>query len=419
MALNDMVRRGAVRGAQRIVLHGPEGIGKTTFAAGAPGPIFMGTEDGFGYLDVARLPSPRTWPELLGYVEQLTKEPHDFRTVVIDTLDHLERLVWEYVRSEYRKKTIEEVGGGFGKGYTYAAEEFGRLADALDTLRDRRKMHVIALTHSHVKTFNNPDGTNYDRYELRMQKLAAALWKEWPDVLLFANWDVKVATSEWREDKALLAKGKAADAGKRRIYTTRAPSHDAKNRWTLPEELDLSWGAFAKAMKFDEIEGRLTKPAPGKSEAKPTAKADSKPEPAFDFAAAAAELGYRPEAIDAYLISKQAKPATLGTADYQRNVLERLQKPEAAHNFAEWLIASAASATPAYDGSLEGFGVAAARLSLQLDGPTGLRAYCAAQGKPTIEQHTGSGRIALLGTDSLERIREWAAETSAMQAEAK
>ncbi len=273
MSLTDLVRRGATRGPQRIVLHGVEGIGKTTFAASAPSPIFVGTEDGFGDLDVARLPAPQTWPDLMSYVEQLTRDPHDFRTVVIDTLDHLERLLWRYLCSKGKGcDSIEDYGGGFGKGYTAAAEEFGRLANALDRLRDRRRMHVIALAHSHIKTFKNPDGTDYDRYELRMQKHAAALWREWPDVLLFANYDVKVATSEWREDKKLLGKGKAADDGRRRVYTSRGAAYDAKNRYSLPEEIDLSWNAFAKVMKFDAIEASLmaapkaAAPAAGKAE---------------------------------------------------------------------------------------------------------------------------------------------------------
>jgi hypothetical protein len=309
MSLNDLIRRGATRGPQRIVLHGPEGVGKTTFAAGAPSPVFVGTEDGFGDLDVARLPAPQDWPGLLDYIAMLTNDPHDFRTVVIDTLDHLERLVWEHVRTEYKKPTIEEVGGGFGKGYTYAAEEFGRLASALDRLRERRRMHVVALAHSHIKTFKNPDGTDYDRYELRMQKLAAALWKEWPDVLLFATWDVKVATAEWRQDKALLAKGKAADDGRRRLYTTRAASHDAKNRYSLPEELDLSWGAFARAMKFDEIEGRLRAGGTNGARTNPPASAEDQD---AAFRSHMAKIGAPLDGdtgLDAWRASKGEEPA--------------------------------------------------------------------------------------------------------------
>lgn len=251
MSLLTQVRTGSVRGPQRTVLHGIEGIGKTTFAASAPNPIFVGPEDGQGDLDIPRF-TPRSWGQARDFVRELIEAQHNYRTVVIDTIDRLEQLCWQYLCDDAEVSSIEKVGGGYGKGYTAALEAQVALMHDLDELRQRRGMHVICLAHSMVKTFNNPDGTNFDRYQMRMNEKAASKWKEWADVVLFANYDVTVKT-EKKGEKALLDKGKAT-AAKRMLFTTWAPAYDAKNRFSLPEELPLSWDSFAKSMRFDEIE---------------------------------------------------------------------------------------------------------------------------------------------------------------------
>jgi hypothetical protein len=257
------LRTGNGRGAQRIVFHSPKGIGKTTFAARAPAPVFMGTEDGLGDLDdIPRFPPLTSWEEVKRRVQELLTEDHDRRTLVIDTVDHLERLLHVYIcekasSPKSKCESIEQVGGGFAKGYTYACEEFAWFQRSLDELRTKRGMHIIVLAHSHVKTFNNPDGTNFDRWEPKLQKQAAGLWMEWPDIVLFANIDTDIASTEWKEEKKALAKGKAIGTATRRLYTSISATYDAKNRYGLPPEMALDWKEFATAMRFDEIEARL------------------------------------------------------------------------------------------------------------------------------------------------------------------
>jgi hypothetical protein len=261
MSLQTLIRRGVSTSPLRILLYGVEGIGKTTFAADAPNPIFLGSEDGSGQLDIQRLPPVRKWEDVHEYVGLLTDDAHDFKTVVIDTVDHLERICWNYVCEQARAPSIEKVDGGFGKGYTAAVEEWTRLYDALDRLRTKRGMHVLALGHAHVKAFNDPQGPAYDRYQLRMNEKAAALWKERSDVVLFANYATSVAVQgHWGDraltDKQLLSKGKVREQQARRvIYTTRTPAYDAKNRHDLPAEIPLSWGAFARAIKIEQRGG--------------------------------------------------------------------------------------------------------------------------------------------------------------------
>ncbi len=250
-ALLAAVRRGATTSPLRVVLQGQEGVGKTTWAAGCPDALFLTAEDGGGVLDYARVVIP-DWPDLLRAVRDLIADPGPFRTVVIDTIDTYEKRCWAYLCDECGWKSIEDAG--FGKGYTAAAEEMDRLRAALDELRGRRGLNVILLAHVHVRPFNDPNGPSYDRYEMRLHKGTAALWSSWADAVLFACFDATVMKAGKKGRAAVLddamAKGKAVEI-KRVLYTTKEAAYDAKNRHGLPDELPLSWPAFAKAIGWD------------------------------------------------------------------------------------------------------------------------------------------------------------------------
>jgi hypothetical protein len=241
LALASLVRRGVHVAPLRVLVYGVEGIGKTGFAAGAPDPVFVGTEDGYGTLDVARLPEPKTFAELMGYLRQIATEAHEFKTVVLDTLDHLEPLIWADVCAKAKVESIEEVGGGYGKGYAAALDRWREVVAALEALR-ARGMHVVLLAHSHLKTKKNPEGTDFDRYTLKINEKASGLFKEWCDTVLFANYAIYVDTKSKKD-----AKGKGY-GGERVLYTSHRPAFDAKNRHDLPDEMpfprDGAWAAF-------------------------------------------------------------------------------------------------------------------------------------------------------------------------------
>lgn len=251
MSLQNRIKRGVSTLPLRIVLYGPEGIGKTTFAAGAPNVVFLGTEDGFGTLSVERFEAPANWSALLDDVRALISQPHEYKTLALDTLDWLESLLWRHICDLGEVDSIEKYGQGFGKGYVRAVELFDELLRMLDELRVRRGMHIVCLAHSHIKTVKNPTGADYDRFQLKMNDKAAAKWREWADVLLFATRDTEVKLSQrMSADKALFAKGKAV-GGARVIYTSSTEAFEAKNRHHLPAKLPLAWDAFAKAIKID------------------------------------------------------------------------------------------------------------------------------------------------------------------------
>lgn len=232
------IHKGVSIGPMRALLYGVEGIGKTTFAAGAPRCVFLGAEDGFGLLDVARFPEPRSWADVMEAIRVLETDAHDYQTIALDTLDWLEPMCWAAVCAEGGKATIEDFG--YGKGYLAALEKWRLLLAGLERLRRNRKMHVVLLAHAKIHKFSNPEGDDFDRYTLKIHDKAAGLVKEWVDAVMFAQFRVVV-------DKAKGAsKGKGIGTPERVMYTVRRASFDAKNRYALPESLPLAWDGFAK-----------------------------------------------------------------------------------------------------------------------------------------------------------------------------
>lgn len=225
----------------RILLVGTEGVGKTTFAAEAPSPVFICAEDGLPPVlgEVPRFPVPQSLSDVLDALRVLVREDHEFQTVVVDTIDWLEPIIWRELCARNSWADIE--APGYGKGYVAAADEWRKLLAALDVLRNRKGMEVILLAHASIKTFQNPAGGDYSRYECKLNKNAAALVKEWTDVNLFAVHEEFAEIKNGRETR------KGVSTGRRVIHTARTAAWDAKNRYDLPAELPLNYTDYAEA----------------------------------------------------------------------------------------------------------------------------------------------------------------------------
>lgn len=237
------VTRGRVEKPLRVLLYGTEGIGKSTFGAMAPAPIFLASEDGTSQLDVARFPEPEHWQDVLDAVEQLMTEAHDFQTLVVDTLDWLEPLCWAQVVTNAHSPKIRSIEDfGFQKGYVAAIDVWRTFVSSLERLRAARRMHVILLAHSHVKPFKNPEDDDYDRYEMKLHHKAGSFLREWADCVLFARYE----TFTTKDERTKRVRG--VSSGARVIHTQRTAAWDAKNRHDLPETLPLDWTAFAQAI---------------------------------------------------------------------------------------------------------------------------------------------------------------------------
>lgn len=235
----------------RIVIYGPEGLGKTTFASKADSPVFIQTEDGLGKIDAAAFPLAKSYDQVMGYIGELASEKHEFKTCAIDSVDWLEPLIWQQVAKENNKKSIEDIG--YGKGYMMALDLWREYISALNYLRDERGMTIIQIAHAQIKRFENPETESYDRYEIKLHKGASGLLLEHSDIVLFVNHYVGIT----KEKKGFEKDGrKRAVGGEERIlYTQERPSAVAKNRFGLPTEIpfDLDgnyWGIIANAVPY-------------------------------------------------------------------------------------------------------------------------------------------------------------------------
>ena len=234
--------KGRMKSPLKVVVYGPEGIGKSTFASQFPNPVFIDTEGSTRHMDVLRVdPAPKTWTELLNMVREMATVYADgYNTLVIDTADWAEKMCVEELCANRQWKGIEDAG--YGKGYTYLAEEFGKLLNALEEVI-RAGNNVVVTAHAAMRKFEQPEeiGT-YDRWELKLQKKTAPLLKEWADAVFFANYKTVVVNVD---DKGA-AKGKnKVQGGSRVMYTSHHPVWDAKNRFGLPDEMPFEYASIA------------------------------------------------------------------------------------------------------------------------------------------------------------------------------
>ena len=229
------ITKGKINRAQKVVIYGSEGIGKSSLAACFPNPLFIDTEGGTAQMDVRRIDKPQSWEELLAIVQEVAVTPDVCKSLILDTADWAEQLIVSFLCTKYKQNSIESFG--YGKGYTYLAEEFTKLLNAFDRVITA-DIHVVVTAHAKMRKFEQPDEMGaYDRWEMKLSKQVAPLLKEWCDLLLFCNYQTFVVTSENNTQKA--------QGGKRVMYTSHHPAWDAKNRVHLPEVLELDYKHIA------------------------------------------------------------------------------------------------------------------------------------------------------------------------------
>lgn len=265
------ITSGTVAKPQRVVIYGPEGIGKTTLAAHFPSPLFIDTEGGSGHLDVRRLPSPDSWQMLLDEVTWVRDYPEECGgTLVVDTADWAEALCAKHVCSKAGKDGIEDFG--YGKGYTYVKEEFGRLLNILSEVVERG-LNVVVTAHAQIVKFEQPDEAGaYDRWEMKLsRRQVAPLLKEWADAVLFCNYKTVVIKETDKDGK--VTKARATGGRNRTIFATHAATWDAKNRWGLPDEVPMEWAQIAPYVPVP----RLPSPAAQAPAGEPGVPFDAEP----------------------------------------------------------------------------------------------------------------------------------------------
>jgi hypothetical protein len=266
----DKVKKGRLLAALRLLFYGTEGVGKTFLASFAPKPIIIDVEDGSGRLDIARYQFtddegghvPRSFTAILEAIDDLMTSEHDYQTLIIDTADRLEALMWSHMlaRDSKNGKALSSIEDyGYGKGYVMAVDEWRGLAYRLDRLRMARKMNIIILAHAQIRTFRNPTGEDYDRFQLRLNEKAAGFLREWVDVLGFAVFDEGSGKLPGEKGRP-----KGFSTGRRLLKFERQAAFDAKSRLALPAEVEMDagnpWAPLAAAIEagvgMDEAELR-------------------------------------------------------------------------------------------------------------------------------------------------------------------
>lgn len=239
MSFLSQVKSGKEKEPYFIVIYGVEGIGKTTFAADAPKPLFIDVEHGTSELDVHRL-NPKSFKEIVSILDEIiAAEALAYQTLVLDSLDSIEPLIWDEVCREGNKSNIKRFA--YGEGYTIALQKWKILLDKLRVIQ-LKGLHIIMIAHHKRKEFKDPQQIHdYDRYELQLHDGASLLIRQRVKAILFADEEIYVKKDEDQ------AKGKALGDGVRILKTERRPAHDGKNRYGLPYILPLSWEAFDAA----------------------------------------------------------------------------------------------------------------------------------------------------------------------------
>lgn len=262
----------------KVVIYGPEGIGKSTFASHFPAPLFIDTEGSTDHMDVARTETPTSLAMLMGLLNDLKTNDQGFKTLVIDTIDWAERLCIEAVCAKNAKTGIEEFG--YGKGYTYVYEEMGRILNLLSDIRDTG-MNIVLTAHAAIRKFEQPDEMGaYDRWELKLINApkcnSCAMVKEWADMVLFANYKTYAVAAD-KDGKKFKARG-----GERMMYTSHDPCWDAKNRFGLAPELPFDFGQIAGLFNggFVQSSAQIENVSPGRQTQAPPLTAPVQTPPA-------------------------------------------------------------------------------------------------------------------------------------------
>jgi len=250
MKLLEQVRTGRRPSPRRVLLYGTQGIGKSTFAACAPKPVFIQTEDGLGEIDCDKFPVATRFDHVMKSLEALYTDEHPYRTVVVDSLDWLERLIWEEVCQEKAVGSIEDIG--YAKGYVFSLTYWKTFLEGLSALRSDKGMTIVLIAHARIERFDNPETDPYDRYTPRLHRLASQMIMEWCDEVLFASYKVHTKQTKEGFDRT---RTQGIGTGERIIRTAERPAHVAKNRLNLPDELPLDWNAYAHYITDEKTKG--------------------------------------------------------------------------------------------------------------------------------------------------------------------
>jgi hypothetical protein len=216
-----------------MIIYGASGLGKTTLACGAPDPVVAWVEDGAGLLQVPGW-KIETFSDMMAAIGQLYQEEHEYKTLVIDSLDWLERLIWAHLCEINKWGSIEDPG--YGKGYAAAVSVWRECLEGLNALRTHRQMMIVCTAHTEIKRFDSPETEPYDRYQIKLHKLAGALMMEAADVIGFLTHKVSIAKADGGFGKKI---ARGVGGSERVLYLEERPASSGKNRYGMPSSITI------------------------------------------------------------------------------------------------------------------------------------------------------------------------------------
>lgn len=228
---------------RRSIWYGCDGIGKSSTVAQSESPVFIDCEDGLANIDADSTPVCKDLDDVHKAMRWLIeKDNGNHKTLVIDSIDWLERLIWKVVEAEAGDKPIEKIGGGYGKGYELAIPKWEYLLRGLNRLRNEHQMTIVLVAHAEITTFRPPNGESYQRYDLALHKTARALLREWVDEVFFLRQEQVTRPTDDGFDK--VRQIAIEDLNERYIQTSETTGAVAKNRLGLPDKLPMKWEAY-------------------------------------------------------------------------------------------------------------------------------------------------------------------------------
>jgi len=233
---------------RRILLYGVEGIGKSTWGAGAPNPVFISTEDGISNIDVPAFPQAEKYSDVMQATYELATRDHDFQTLVLDSADWFEKFIVTQICQTAGAKSINDPHNkevSFGNGQLLAIALWDKWLEYVGLCRDKG-MNIILIAHCHTPTFKDPSSESYNRFEPKLHKTINERLREWADEVFFATYETYVTK---HEEGFSRERTQAIGTGRRILRCSEMPSHKAKNRLKLPAEIDFDSRVYWEYVK--------------------------------------------------------------------------------------------------------------------------------------------------------------------------
>lgn len=219
----------------RVTLYGPQGCGKTTLASEFPNPIYLQCEEGTpGDIELNSFGQLNSFDDMLQCFVWLASNEHDFKTVVVDTSDAMEKMIHRFVCESQNPQwsSIEEPG--YGKGYVEAESVFiDRFLSSLTWLRTYKRMNVVVLAHSDTAKMEPPGLEPYSKYVMRTHKRVTNALMDWCDIVGFINQRVEIKQTDVGFGKTA---AHATGGGSRWLHVEERAAYTAKNRYGMPPE---------------------------------------------------------------------------------------------------------------------------------------------------------------------------------------